>query len=44
MKMIMAVFMIRLITSWIDNKTKENKDAIDPDPLKTQHPAEFRIR
>jgi hypothetical protein len=42
MKMIMTVLMIRMIVSWIDNKIKANKNATDT--MKTEHPAEFRIR
>jgi hypothetical protein len=44
MKMIMTVFMIRMIVSWIDNKIKVNKNATDADIMNTEHPAEFRIR
>ena len=44
MKMIMIVFMIRMIVSWIDHKTKANKNATDTDSMNTAHPAEFRIR
>lgn len=44
MKMIMTVFMIRMIVSWIDNKIKANKNATDADAMKAEHPAAFRIR
>ena len=44
MKMIMTVFMIRMIIAWIDNKMKANKNTTETDAVNGQHPAEFRIR
>lgn len=46
MKLLMGVFLIRVIVALFENKTgkKNNKEQHDAEWQETQHPAEFRVR
>lgn len=45
MKLMIVVFMIRFLMTFIDNKSKKNKtNELDANDSNARHPAEFRVR